>query len=111
MPTNPVEMSDGLRKILKKYCEYRGWESVAPDTVRQVRELIVRAGSVEEAFEGLKFFFDGNFADPWVKEVRPNLALKFLIENWERFEIHKAESRPRSNYFSWNPSDYAVMRA
>jgi len=108
--TKLVEFSEGLRTVLQKYCEYRRWSSVAPETATGVRELITRAGSTEETLDGLHWFFTSKHCDDWVIDVRPELALSFLIDYWHRYEIYKAEFKPRRNYTSQeNLREYQLM--
>jgi hypothetical protein len=99
-----------LKQVLTAYCRYRGWESVAPKTAEDVRLLIQRAGSVEDALEGLRWFFSSKWCDDWVCETRPDLGLPFLIENFERFEIYKAELPKRSFFSGFSQNEYALMR-
>jgi hypothetical protein len=108
--TPRVEFSPGLRECLQLYCRYRNWSTVAPGTAEKLRELINRAGSTEECAEGLRWFFESRWVDDWVENERPDLGLDFLEQNWERFEIFKAE-QPKRNYFSFDKQDYAIMRA
>lgn len=111
MQNKPVEFSEGLRMVLQKYCGYRGWQTVSGKTAEDCRLLINRAGSVEDAIEGLQWFFSGKYVDDWIEQERPNLGLPFLISAFERFEIYRSEFRPRRNYFSSaGLNEYAVMR-
>lgn len=108
----PPQVSPGLAQILQRYCAFRKWHTVSPETVLRIRELIERAGSVEEADQGLSWFFQSKYVDDWIENERPNLGLPFITQNFERFEIDRAERAPRTNghYFS-GVNEYRLLRA
>lgn len=83
-----MKVSPGLKKVLQKYCVYRKWESASKETLISLRELIERAGTVEEVMDGLWWFFEYKRADQYIIDKRPNLAINFLITCWHLYEIY-----------------------
>ena len=107
----PPPISRGLSEVLQLYCQYRGWESASVESVKGIRELINRAGTIDETKDGLYWFFKSKYCDDYIKRERPNLPINFLIECWSRFQIADAEYK-KPEWNPWKiPNEYQILRA
>ena len=105
----PREISPGLKLVLRQYCQLRNWQTVSPETIDGIRQLIERAGSYQQAQRGLEYFFNSKWVDDYIKDHRDNLTIPFLITIWEKFEIAQSEwEKPRHDPFKI-PNEYALI--